>query len=278
MVSSNRLNGLGEAGSVEGLAGVDQGGTGQGDAGVAGLASQGIELGLGNGLADILLGNRALGNALESLDGLLGGLADGRSRSRELDGQETGVGVGQVGSGNGNARGVGGNLGEQGESSRPLDGGLTAQESSQDGNLRLGSRVAGAGEGNHHRVAVGKAGSLLTTEVLGGLVLQSLAALGSRGDVLEELADPLRQVVGGSAIGDHSNVGLGVGDIGIAGNVLLVEVSLVGGRGGQVQGSTKTVVEGDGVGTVEGQSTGIRVGHGGVDVKNPVDVLVELVG
>jgi hypothetical protein len=73
------------------------------------------------------------------------------------------------------------------------------------------------------------------------------------------------------------DVGLGVGSVGVAGNVLLVQVLLVGGGGGEVERSTEAVVEGNSVGTIEGESTGIGVGSGIVEVEDSVDFLVELV-
>lgn len=239
---------------------------------------QGGELGVGNGLLDILLADVAAGDALENLDGLLGALADGGGGTGKLDGQEAGVGVGEVGGVDREARGAGGGLGEEAEARSPLDGGLAAEEGGENGNLRLGRVDARAGESNDDGVSGAAARSLLTTKVLAGLGLEGLAASGGRGDVLEELANPLGEGVGSGTVGDDGDVGLGVDNVGEAGNVLLVQVLLVGSRRTGVEGGTETSVEGDGVGVIEGNGGGIGIEGGLLGVEDTLDILVELVG
>lgn len=118
---------------------------------------------------------------------------------------------------------------------------------------------------------------LLTTIVLGRLNLEGLAALGGSRDVLEELANPLRQGIGRGAISDNGDIGLRVGDVGVAGNVLLVQVLLVGRRQRRVYGGAETSVEGNRVGVVEGESGNVGIDSRLLEVKDPLDVLVELV-
>lgn len=239
---------------------------------------QGGELGVGNGLLDILLADVAAGDALENLDGLLGTLADGGGGTGKLDGQKAGVGVGEVGGVDREARGAGGGLGEEAEAGSPLDGGLAAEEGGENGDLRLGRVDAGAGESNDDGVSGTAARSLLTTKVLAGLGLEGLAASGGRGDVLEELANPLGEGVGSGTVGDDGDVGLGVDNVGEAGNVLLVQVLLVGSRRAGVEGGTEASVEGDGMGVIEGNGGGIGVEGGLLGVEDTLDILVELVG
>lgn len=92
------------------------------------------------------------------------------------------------------------------------------------------------------------------------------------------MADPLGESLGGSAIGDNGDVGLGVDNVGEAGDVLLVQVLLEGGRGGRVQRRAETRVEGDGVGVVEGESGDVGVESSLLETENTLDFLVELVG
>lgn len=120
--------------------------------------------------------------------------------------------------------------------------------------------------------------SLLATIVLGSLSLERLAALGAGGDVLEELSDPAGESLGGGAVGDEGNVGLGVDNIRVAGNVLLVEVLLVGGRSVGGQGRSKAGVEGNGVGVVEGNGGDVVVVDGLLQVQNTLNLLVEFMG
>ena len=118
---------------------------------------------------------------------------------------------------------------------------------------------------------------LLTAVVLGSLHLKGLAALRGSRDVLEELADPLRQGVGGGAVSDNGDIRLRVDDVGVASNVLLVQVLLVGRRQRRVYGGAQTSVEGNSVGIVEGQSGNIGVDSDLLEVKNALNVFVELV-
>lgn len=237
-----------------------------------------VELGVRNSLCDVLLGDGAAGNALEGLDGLLGSLADRGSLAGELDGQKTGIRVSHVGSLDGKTRQAGGGLGQQAEARSPLDGRLAAEERGEDGKLGLGASDVSAREGNDHRVAGGMAGALLTTEVLGGLGLERLAALGRGGQLTEELTGPARQGLGRSAVSDEGNVGLGVDNVREAGNVLLVHVLLVGGRGRRVEGGTETRVESDRVGVVQSDGGSIGGESGLLEAENALNFLVELVG
>ncbi len=120
--------------------------------------------------------------------------------------------------------------------------------------------------------------SLLATVVLGSLRLQGLAALGAGGDILEELADPAGQCLRGSTIGYEGNVGLSVNNVRIAGNVLLVEILLVRGRGVGGERRSKTGVEGNSVGIVEGNGGDVGVVGSLLKVQDTLDLLVELVG
>ncbi|KAI6769718.1 hypothetical protein HG530_004347 [Fusarium avenaceum] len=107
---------------------------------------------------------------------------------------------------------------------------------------------------------------------------RSLAASGGGGHVLEELANPLGERIGRGTVGNESDVGLGVSDVGVAGDVLLVQVLLVGSRGAGEEGGTKTSVESDGVCVIKSNCGGIGVKSGLLVVKNTLDILVELVG
>lgn len=237
-----------------------------------------VELGVGNGLGDVLLGDGTAGDALERLDGLLSSLADRGSLAGELDGQETGVRVGDVGGLDGKTRQAGGGLGEQAEARSPLDGGLAAEERSENSKLGLGARDVSAREGNDHGVAGGVAGTLLATVVLGGLGLERLAALGRGGQLTEELTGPAGQRLGRGAVSDEGNVGLGVDNVGEAGNVLLVHVLLVGGRSRGVDGGTEARVESDRVGVVQSDGGSIGGESGLLEAEDALNLLVELVG
>jgi hypothetical protein len=74
---------------------------------------QNVELGVGNSLGDIFLADRAVGNGLEGLHGGLSTLADGGSRARKLDGEETSIGVSEVRGGNRESGGASGCLGKK---------------------------------------------------------------------------------------------------------------------------------------------------------------------
>lgn len=237
---------------------------------------KGVELGVGNSLGDVLLAHRAIRDALERLSGVLGGLANSGGRASKLNSQQAGVGVSEVGGRDGEASRPGGGLGEQAEARSPLDRGLATQQSSEDGNLGLRAVAVGAGEGDDHGVATSVVRPLLAAVVLGRLNLEGLAALRAGRDVLEELANPLGQGVGRRTVGDDSNVGLGVDDVGVASNVLLVQV-LLGSRQRRVYGGAEAGVEGDGVGVVEGQSGHIGVESSLLEVQDTLNILVELV-
>lgn len=258
---------------------MDETGTGQQNAGAtsAGLLEQ-VELGVGDGLGHVLLADGASGDGLKGLDGLLSSLANRGGGTRQLDGQKTSVRVGLVGGDNGETRSSGSGLGQEAEARGPLDGGLTTEKGSQNLDLGLGASGVGSGEGNHNGVARGVASSLLTTKVLGGLSLEGLSAAGGSRNALEELVNPLGQGLRASTVGDNGNVGLGVDDIGEAGNVLLVDVLLEGSSGGGVQGGTETRVEGHGVSVVQSEAGNVGVDGGLLVGQDSFNLLVELVG
>lgn len=228
---------------------------------------KGIEPGVGNGLGDFVLADGASGNALESLDGLLGSLRDGRGGAGEGDGQETGIGVSEA-LGRGGGTGGGGNLGEEGEAGRPLDGGLAAEERSKHGRLRAGRR-----EGDGDGVANLAVDALLTTIIGGG---SSLGALAGGGNLVEELGSPLGDGTLGGAVGDEGNVGLGVDLLGEGGNRVLIKIAVGGSGRLGIHGGTEAVVEGNGVSGV--QRDGGRVGSDLelLEVDRESDLLVEL--
>ncbi|KAI6761565.1 hypothetical protein HG531_002118 [Fusarium graminearum] len=228
-LGGNAVNSLGKSSRVIRLAGVDNASTGEDNAGLSEVVlAQEVELGVGNGLLDILLAGLAISDGLENLNGLLGTLANRGGGTAELDGHETGIGVYEVGGVDSETSSASGGLGQHAEAGSPLDSGLATEESSQDSVLRLGRVVTGAGEGNDDRVTGGGVCSLLTTKVLGGLGLEGLAVSGGGGHIVEELANPLGEAIGRGTVGDEGDIGLGISDIGVAGNVLLVHVLLVG--------------------------------------------------
>lgn len=100
----------------------------------------------------------------------------------------------------------------------------------------------------------------------------------SRGNILEELTNPLREILGRSTLSNESDVRLGVNDVGVASNVLLVQVLLVGSRGSRIDGGTQTDMEGDGVSVVEGESVDIGIEGSLLEMENSLNILVELVG
>lgn len=132
---------------------------------------QSTELGQGNGLLDVLAGDLAGGGLLQSVDDVLAGSANLLGLAGKGDSEEASVGVGVVLGGDVELGEVLGGLGQKGEARSPLDGGLAAQQGSQDGSLGLeasGTKGAGSGEGNHNSVAGLGGNALLTTEILGG--------------------------------------------------------------------------------------------------------------
>lgn len=251
---------------------MDQVGTGVDDANTANLAAgKESELGLGNSLDQNLLGDTALSNALERLDGSLGSLLDGRGLAVDLDGEETSIRVGVVG-GLGLGTG-GGSLGQEGEAGRPLDGGLAAEETGKDGSLGAAGTEGGTGESDNNRVLADGGDALLTTVVLGGDVVEGAGALGRDG--LEEGLDPLLEAVLAGTVGDNGDVGLGVGSGGKVGNGLLVQVGVDGCAWGGIERGTEARVESDGVGGIEGNGGGVHLGL--LLVNDILDLLVELV-
>jgi hypothetical protein len=97
--------------------------------------------------------------------------------------------------------------------------------------------------------------ALLAAVVLGGLRVQGL---GSGGDVVEELADPLGELAVVSAVGDNGEVVLGVGVLGEVLDGLGVEVLGVGRGRGRGSRGTEAAVESEAVGGVDGNGSGAR--------------------
>ena len=243
------------------------------ETGSAGLAGgQEVESGLGDGLDEILLGDVTLDNALDRLDSLLGGLADGFGGSIDLDGEETGIGVGVVCSLGNRARSRGSSLGKESEAWCPLDGGSTTQEANEDSSLRLGIPERCAGEGDNHRVGASLGDALLAAKVLGSISLQ--LELGCGGNVLEEGLDPLGEAGMAGTVSNNGDVGLGVSGIGKDSDGVLVQVRGDGGIDGRVERGAEAGVEGDRVGGIEGNRRSRDLGL--LQVDELLDLLVEL--
>ena len=204
---------------------------------------------------------------------------DGGGRpARGLDSEQTGVRVGQIRGGrNGAGTGEVG-LGETGETRRPLDVGLATEKRGQDRDLRLEGGEAGTGEGNDQRVTAGMADTLLTTEVLAGLGVQRDGGTRGSGDVLEELLGPFRQGTRGGPISDQGDVGLSVDGTGVGGDGVFIGVGLIVRRGRRVLGGTEAPVECNRVGGVESEGRGIAGDPSLLQLDNPIDFLIELVG
>ena len=233
-----------------------------------------VELGLGDSLGEVLLGDTTSSNSLETLDGLNGDLADGGTLAGDLDGEETSIGVGVVG-GEGLGAGVGGGgLGEKAETGGPLDVGGTAEETDEDGSLGLAGAKGNTGETDDDGVLSVLGNALLTTEVLGGSVVQVAGAGG--GNTLEEGLNPLLETGLAGTVGDNGNVGLVVGEVGEGSDRVLVQVGRGRGVDGRVEGRAEAVVESDGVGGIEGNGGRVELSLLGVDAV--LDELVELVG
>lgn len=225
---------------------------------------QSTELGQSNGLLDVLAGDLTGGGLLQDVNDVLGGGANLVGLAGESDSEETGVRVGVVLGRDVDLGESLGSLGQKGETRSPLDGGLAAQQSSQNGSLGLeagGAESAGTGEGDHDSVTGLGGDALLTTEVLasrGGL--DAVLAGGSTGgEVLEELTNPLVNIGRVGASGDESDVGLGVGILGELSESIAGEVLLVGGALGGGLGGTQTAVEGNTVGGIDGNALGVGV-------------------
>jgi hypothetical protein len=273
LVSGHALNGLDGLSGVDDRRAVNEAGAGWDDAGTAAISTrENGKLGLGNRLGQVLLRDTALGHALEGLDGLLSGLADSTSRAVDLDGKQTGIRVSVVGSLRGGSRG--GGLGQQGKARSPLDVGLAAEQGNKDGGLGLVGVEGGTREGNDERILARAGNALLAAVVLGRRAGQGVLGLG--GNRLEERLDPLGQPGLAGTIGDDGNVGLGVGERGESGNVVLVQVRRDRGVGRRIEGSTKAGVEGSRVGGIEGNSGGVDLSL--LEVDDVLDLLMVLVG
>lgn len=236
--------------------------------------SKDIELSLRNSTLEVLGGG--LRNLVKGADDGLTGLAERRLGTSHGDGEEAGIGVGDV-AGNGLSTGdIGNGLGKGAGAGVPLGSGLTTEEVGKDGNLGLGAgSTLGAGEGDHKSIASGAEDAVLTTVVLGGGGRDSVASL----EVSEELAGPLLKLSLLGAGGNDGNVALlvdllGVGGDGQAGGG---DVGDIFGGNGQLV-STQASVEGNVVGGLKGNGRGI-VGES-VDFagEGRGDLLVELEG
>ena len=266
-----------------GLVAVDKAGAGSLKTGLEGLDRlQSAELGEGNGLLDVLGSDLTGGGLLEGVDDVLAGGTDLVGLAGQGDGEKTGIGVGVVLGGNAKLAEALGGLGQKGEAGGPLDSGLAAQKSSENGSLGLvacGAESAGSGESDHNSVADLGGNALLTTVVLGGDGRQNVVFAGGvdGGGVLEELANPLGDLSGVRAGGDQSDVGLGVGTLSELGQGIAGDVLLVGGRLGGGDGGAQTAVESDTVGSID--SNGLRVGVDGLllVLEELADNLVQLV-
>lgn len=150
----DRLDSLGLADQVIRLTGLDNAGTSKvnGRFGKSGLIEQ-VEPGISNGLGDSLLTNGAVGDLLEGNDSSVCALADRRSGTRKLNGQETSVRVSQVGGGGRQAGETRGFLRQQAKTGGPFDGGSATEKSSKDSNLRLRGVQVGTGKSDHDGVA-----------------------------------------------------------------------------------------------------------------------------
>ena len=154
-------------------------------------------------------------------DSLTASEHDGRGGSVDLDGEETGIGVGVVRSLGNRAGSSGGGLGEESEAWCPLDRGSTTEETNEDSSLRLGILERCAGESDHQRVGSGLGDALLTTKVLGS---SSVQAAGCGGNTLEEGLDPLGETGMAGTVSNNGDVGLAVRGFGKGGDRVLVQV------------------------------------------------------
>lgn len=155
-------------------------------------------------------------------------------------------------------------LGEEAAAGTPLDGGFPAEEVPDDGVLWFQDRGV---EGDSQGVAEGGVDAVLAPVVF---------SLGSRwpgtgGDVGEELCGPFLEGGLGGARRDHCDVGLGVdgGCIGRDGDVVEVFVGEGDGRGAEAS------MEGDGVGSLDGEGGGGLVEDLGLAGHGVRDLLVE---
>lgn len=253
----NRVNLEGALVELVRLAALDETSASQLEAAKDGLAVLKLEeLGASLGLLNVLGLDVASGNLLNGLDRLSSGASNVACGTVDGDGKETRVRVDLALGVDACARVLLSSLGEQSEAGGPLDLGLAAQESTDDGNLGL---VGGTGEGaragetKDHGVAASVGNALLTTKVLG---LGAGERAGGSGNLGEEFANPLGQLRVLGAVGNDGNVGLGVGLGSKLGDGVGAEVLGVGGRGGGDNGVAETTVEGQSVGRVDGKSLG----------------------
>jgi hypothetical protein len=248
LVSGHGLEVLSSGSNIERSTTTDQLSTSGNNTGTGGLAGgKKVELGLGDGLREVLLGDRALSNSLNGLDGLLGSGLDAGSRAADGDGKETSIGVSVVVGIGLDAGGVGCSLREKGEASGPLDVGLTTEKSGKDGNLGLVVAERSAGESDHVSVLAGARSALLATKVLGSSSVKLQLAGAGRGNGLEEGVGPLVEVGLGGAISHEGNVGLVEDGLGKSGNGVLVQVGTEGSGGRREERFSEAGVEGYGV-------------------------------
>ena len=277
LISRNRLQALHCRRNIKRLATGNQLSASGNDAGAAGLANrQKVELGIGNGLGDILLRDVAIGNALDGLDGLLGGLLDATGGAGDLDGEETSVRVGVVVSGGRDAGRAGSGLGKEREAGVPLDVALATEQGSKDGDLGLVVGQGGAGESDDVGILSGTAGARLAAEVLGGGRVEAQVARAGRGNGLEEGLAPLGELGLSGTVGDKGDVALVVDSLGEACDSVLVHVGAERSGARRVEGRTEAGVERDRVSGIKGDSGGVDLGL--LQVQNMLDLLVELEG
>ena len=137
LLLGDRVNALGDLIYLVGLVALDKTGTGKLNTSINVLAElELLELGGGLGLGEVLLAD-ARSDLLEGVDDLLGGTLDILGGTLDRNGEETSVGVDSALGLNVGTLELGGSLGEERETGRPLDGGLTTEESGENGNLGL---------------------------------------------------------------------------------------------------------------------------------------------
>ena len=260
------LDALANLSNLEGCSVVDEGRASELHAGgqvLAGLES--TEAGEGSSLLDLLCGDLAGSNLLDSLDNLLGGLTDSLARlAGNGDVEETSVGVGDVLGRDLDARDGLSGLGEDRGAGSPLDAGLTTKEGSEDSELGLvarGAEGARAREANHDGVARDVADTLLTSKVLGLLGSNGGEGTGGTGgrDVAEELANPLGDICAGvGAAGDDGNGGLGISSLGEFSDSLSIDVVADRDGRGRSQRVSEATVESNAVHGFPSLGGGVR--------------------
>lgn len=212
-----------------------------------------LELGGSLCLGDLLARDFASSDLLDGIDGGLGGSGDTLCGAGDGSVKKTSIRVNSAGGGDLGAGSC--SVAEDGEARRPLDGGLSSKEGAEDSNLglvELAGEGAGAGESNDHGVATIVSNAFLTTVVL-GLLRASIRLIRSRGgDIIEELVHPLGELAVVCTVGNNSEVGLGIGDLGEVLDALSIQVLCVRSLRCGGGGHTEATVESQAVGRVGG--------------------------